>query len=254
MKTPKLLVPFAKFDILFCIQKKLVYQELLIWKELNCVPVGLNNSDRWSLQDILKRNPKNWLKKCHEICFAFYFHCISAATFSGWNTSLIGTVRTITWEVSSLRNKISAFQNNADIKLDCHISREFQKIILFWQCKPAQFPKVSCPIQLSIWYFVSWASSSSYGSSHRRCSIKKIFFKNFRKIYWKGLCQSLLFFCRPAILFKKTLTQMFFCEICKMFKNIFFYITPPGATSSSTLTVDQKLALTYPAIKVLLPL
>ena len=47
---------------------------------------------------------------------------------------------------------------------------------------------------------------------------------------------------------------MFFCEICKMFKNIFFYIIPPGATSSSTLMAGQKLALTYPAIKVLLPM
>ena len=34
---------------------------------------------------------------------------------------------------------------------------------------------------------------------------------------------------------KETLVQAFFCEICEIFKNTFFYRTPPVAASGSSL-------------------
>ena len=47
--------------------------------------------------------------------------------------------------------------------------------------------------------------------------------------------RSLTLFClRPATLLKKeTLVQVFSCEFCEIFKNTFFYRTPPVAASVS---------------------
>ena len=53
-----------------------------------------------------------------------------------------------------------------------------------------------------------------YRSSHQRCSLKKVFFKNFTKFTGKHLCWSLFFNkvsgLRPAILLKKKLQQRCF--------------------------------------------
>ena len=59
-----------------------------------------------------------------------------------------------------------------------------------------------------------------YRSSHQRCSVKISALKNFTKFTGKHLCQSLLFNKR------ETLAQVFFCELCEIFKNTIFYRTP----------------------------
>ena len=65
-----------------------------------------------------------------------------------------------------------------------------------------------------------------YGSSHQRCSVRKGVLRNLAKFTGKDLCQSLFFNkvsgLRPATLLKKRLAQVFSCEFCEIFKNIFF--------------------------------
>ena len=58
-------------------------------------------------------------------------------------------------------------------------------------------------------------------------SVKKYIFKNFAKFAVKHLCQSLFF----SFSIKQTLAQVFSCEFCEIFKNTFFYRTPPVAAS-----------------------
>ena len=52
-------------------------------------------------------------------------------------------------------------------------------------------------------------------SSHQRCSLKKVVLRNLTKFTGKHLCQGLFFN-------EETLTQVFSCEICEIFKNTFF--------------------------------
>ena len=66
----------------------------------------------------------------------------------------------------------------------------------------------------------------------RRCSVKKVSLKNFTKFTGKHLCQS-LFFNKVASLRPETLAQVFSREFCEIFKNTFFYRTPPVAASVS---------------------
>ena len=54
-----------------------------------------------------------------------------------------------------------------------------------------------------------------------RCSVKR-FLKSSQKLTGKDLCQSLFF---------KTLAKVFPCKFCEIFKNIFFYRTPPVVAS-----------------------
>ena len=59
-------------------------------------------------------------------------------------------------------------------------------------------------------------------SGHLRCSIKKVILKNLATFSGKHLCQSLFF--RPqacSFIKKETLTQVFSCEFCEIFKNTF---------------------------------
>ena len=63
-------------------------------------------------------------------------------------------------------------------------------------------------------------------SRHRRCSVKEVVLRNFAKFTGKHLCQSLfsdkVVGLGPATLLKKeTLALVFFCEFCKIFKDIF---------------------------------
>ena len=62
---------------------------------------------------------------------------------------------------------------------------------------------------------------------------KTVVLTNFTKFSGKHLCQSLfLNKVVPATLLKKeTLAQVFSCEFCEIFKNTFFYRTPPVAAS-----------------------
>ena len=70
---------------------------------------------------------------------------------------------------------------------------------------------------------------SLYRGSRPEVFCKKGVLRNFAKFKGKYLCQS-LFFNKVATLFKKeTLSQVFFCEFCKISKNIFCF--PPGADS-----------------------
>ena len=59
-------------------------------------------------------------------------------------------------------------------------------------------------------------------SSHWRCSVKKGVLKNFVNFTGKHLCWSLFLIklqaFRPAILLKKTPTQVFCCEIAKILR------------------------------------
>ena len=46
----------------------------------------------------------------------------------------------------------------------------------------------------------------------------------------------------PATLFEKeTLTQAFSCEFCEIFKDIFFYVTPPVAASGRKIEINMRL-------------
>ena len=57
-----------------------------------------------------------------------------------------------------------------------------------------------------------------------RCSSKKVFLK-ISQYSQKNTCVGVSFYC------KETPAQVFSCEYCKIFKNSFFYRTPPVAAS-----------------------
>ena len=83
-------------------------------------------------------------------------------------------------------------------------------------------------------------SNSFYRSSHPEVFCKKRALGNFAKFTGKHLCQDLFFDkiagLRPSTLLKKKLAQVFSCEFCEIFKNTFFYRTPPVAASDITLS------------------
>ena len=62
----------------------------------------------------------------------------------------------------------------------------------------------------------------------RSSSVKKSVVKNFAKFTGKHLHQS-------HFIKKETLAQVFSCEFYKIFKNTFFYRTPPVAASASSM-------------------
>ena len=71
---------------------------------------------------------------------------------------------------------------------------------------------------------------------------KKGVFKNFENFTGKQLCRG-LFFNKVAgaacsFIKKETLAQAFSCKFCEIFKNTFFYRTPPAA-SGYYFTVDR---------------
>ena len=76
----------------------------------------------------------------------------------------------------------------------------------------------------SVVFIVDYERGSSYQKvAHFRSSRSHIFFeigvlKNFAKLTGK----------RPATLLKETLTQVFSCEYCEIFKNSFLYNTSSG--------------------------
>ena len=62
-------------------------------------------------------------------------------------------------------------------------------------------------------------------SSHRRCSVRKGFLRNFATVTGKRICQS-LFLNKIAgwacnFIKKETLAQVFYCEFCEISKNTF---------------------------------
>ena len=68
---------------------------------------------------------------------------------------------------------------------------------------------------LSLWKIIC------YRSSHQSCSMKIGVLKNFTKFTGKHRCQS-LFLLSCNFIKKETLTQVFSCKFCKIFKNTFF--------------------------------
>ena len=79
-------------------------------------------------------------------------------------------------------------------------------------------------------------------SSHRRCSLKKVFLQISQNSLENTYARFSFLIKLPATLLKKeTLVEMFSCEI---FKNTFFYRTPPVAASvANTNKVNNKLKL-----------
>ena len=65
----------------------------------------------------------------------------------------------------------------------------------------------------------------SFKSSQRWCSVKKVFVK-ISQISQENTCGSLflikMYVFRPATLLKESQTKAFYCEICEIFKNIYF--------------------------------
>ena len=82
-------------------------------------------------------------------------------------------------------------------------------------------------------------------SCHQRYYVRKGVVRNFPKFTGKHLCQS-LFFNKVACNFikKETLTQVFSCEFCEIFKSTSFYTTPPVAASwqvLKALVIEKKI-------------
>ena len=69
----------------------------------------------------------------------------------------------------------------------------------------------------NLWLIVA-VKGSFVRSSHQRCYLKVGVIKNFVKFTRKHLCQGLFF----NLIKKETLAQVFSCEFCEIFKNIFF--------------------------------
>ena len=71
-----------------------------------------------------------------------------------------------------------------------------------------------------------------------------MFLKNFAKFTGKHLCQSLFFnevsdLGLQLFLHIQTLAQVFLCEICEIFKNTYFYRTPPVAASVHLALISE---------------
>ena len=88
-------------------------------------------------------------------------------------------------------------------------------------------------------FILFFGKTSSLEAVSRRCSIKKVFLKKFRKIHRKNLCQSLFLIKLQTEICnftkKETLAQVFSCEFCEISKSTFSYRTLPVATSTSSL-------------------
>ena len=88
--------------------------------------------------------------------------------------------------------------------------------------------KPSWVMMSNVWHFLKGRSSRP------EVFCKKGIIKNFTKFTGKHLCQRLFFNkvagLRPGtcnFIKKKTLAQVFYCQFCEIFKNAFFYRTPP---------------------------
>ena len=90
--------------------------------------------------------------------------------------------------------------------MDIAIKTQYSLIIL---STPNNLSRI-CPV----W---TWASSS-FRSSHHKCSVRKGVLRNFAKFTGKQLCQRLSF----NKVKKESLAQVFSCEFYKIFMNTFF--------------------------------
>ena len=87
-------------------------------------------------------------------------------------------------------------------------------------------------------------------SSRSQVFCKNVVLENFTNLTGKHLCHNLFFnkVAGPAILFKKRLE--FFCDICEIFKNTFFYKTPQMAASVCVSVVTTNIRLYQESISV----
>ena len=113
------------------------------------------------------------------------------------------------------------------------------------------------------------STKANLQSSHSRCSNKKKMFLEISKNPQESTCASLFLSkvvgLRFATLLIKTLTQVFSCEFCRIFRNTLFYRTPPNdfswifqqlifpafsqwADTFSKLTIQKQLSRRFPKI------
>ena len=77
--------------------------------------------------------------------------------------------------------------------------------------------------------------SARYSSSRSQMLFKIGVVKNFAIFTGKQLCRSLFLIKLKTL---KASNFIFFCEVCKTFKDNFFYRTPPVAASMSNFFYD----------------
>ena len=81
------------------------------------------------------------------------------------------------------------------------------------------------------------------------CSVKKVFFKILRNLQETTCARdsSLIKLQASGLqLYKKeTLAQVFSCEFCESFQNIFFYRTPLVAASGMSITLNSFMLLVF---------
>ena len=80
-------------------------------------------------------------------------------------------------------------------------------------------------------------NKNSRTTSSTLCKVAVL--KNFAKFTGKYLCQKVDAY---SFFNKQTLAQVFLCEVCKIFKNTFFYGTTPVATSGISDNVPSVVA------------
>ena len=75
------------------------------------------------------------------------------------------------------------------------------------------------------------------------CSVKKVFLKILQNLQ-ESACGRVSFLIKLDCNFikKGTLTQLFSCEFCPIFKSTFSYRTPPVVASAETKILDIKNA------------
>ena len=107
-----------------------------------------------------------------------------------------------------------------------------------------------------------WKNLTSGIKSHKQAVTKRCSGRNFTKFTGKHLCQSLFFNnpsgLRPATLLRKTLAQVFVCELCEISKNFFSDKTEVAASGltckakSSNLSIQDLLCLFFSEYRFIL--
>ena len=92
------------------------------------------------------------------------------------------------------------------------IRNKWKYLLLFHDRFPVKFEFIH------IQYYFGMVGNRS---SHQRCSVEEGVLRNFAKSLGKHLCNSLFFNKVASLKKKETLTRVFSCEFCKIFKNTF---------------------------------
>ena len=108
--------------------------------------------------------------------------------------------------------RINFTSKNPDF-FNINIRNKWKCLLLFHDWFPVKFEFIH------IQYFFGMVRNRS---SHRRCSVGEGVLRNFAKFLGKHLCQSFFFEKVAGLRKKETLTRVFSCEFCEIFKNTFF--------------------------------